>query len=215
VVLFGLRVMNRRFAQATRFRRGTSLWLGGLAALGILLSHIVAFWIEAPELHDRARLLDETGHSYWGVTSPLAMALFVAAVAPLAIRRSKGRASGESPRDLAVRSAPKLVALQALGFVALEMVERASSGDSALVVLHEHTLVWGLLVQVVMALLGALFIYLLSIVVDRILALAGGPYGADTSTDPLRASVTNENYNVVTVASGGCGLRGPPLQVGS
>ncbi len=129
------------------------LLLGGLAAAGVVASHVAAYAVAVPDAHDRAALLHETGHSNWWIAVAVALGLLVAGVASFALSLFS-RAGADS--TLRYRSvAARLCALQVVGFIALESAERALSGGGIIDIATEPAVLLGTVVQVAIALLGA------------------------------------------------------------
>lgn len=145
----------------------TRLWLGGVAAGGAALSHVLAFMVAAPDPVRRGRLLDETGHAAWPVIVSVALAALVVALARFAvgrIHRSDRPPAGALWRLAAVR----LMALQTLGFVGLEAVERLASGHALSRFLAEPVVLIGVALQILVALAAAALLVLLARLVDSL-----------------------------------------------
>lgn len=121
-----------------------SWWIGGIACAGVLASH----WLTYRVLHLEGHL-HETGHDHLGVTSAVAVGLFVAAALRFCALGLRGQATpGFGALVL------RLTAVQAAVWLGMETAERAASGS--LSTLDDHALlVVGLLVQVVVAVVGA------------------------------------------------------------
>jgi hypothetical protein len=130
-----------------------------LAALSALAGHAAGYTVVAPDAHERAHLLAQTGHGYFafmpmavGVLVALAGLGFAAAVMA-ALRRGPGR------------SVPTwLVALlPPLAFVVQEHFERYSRhGELVWTTALEHAFVAGLVLQLPFAMLAALAAQLLT-----------------------------------------------------
>jgi hypothetical protein len=151
-------------------RLPTRLWLGGVAAGGAALSHVLAFMVAAPDPVRRGRLLEETGHAAWPVIVSVALAALVVALARFAvgrIHRSDRPPAGALWHPTAVR----LMVLQTLGFVGLEAVERLASGHALKGVLGEPVVLIGVALQIFVALGAAALLVLLARLVDRLTGL--------------------------------------------
>jgi hypothetical protein len=151
-------------------RLPTRLWLGGLAAGGAALAHVLAFVGAAPDPLRRGRLLEETGHAAWPAIVSVALAALVVALVRFAVGRIR-QDDRLRPGALWRLTAGRLMALQVLGFVALEAVERLASGHALGQVLGEPVVLIGVALQVVVALGGAALLVLLARVVDRLTRL--------------------------------------------
>src|SRR5688500_5330387 len=100
--------------------------MGGVAAVGVLVTHWLTYRLALPDAHHRAEVLHDSGHAHWPVVSAVGLALFTAAslrVCTLGLRG--GTVAGF--RSTAVR----LVALQAVAWTTLEVGERAAAGHLA------------------------------------------------------------------------------------
>ena len=129
------------------------LWLGGLASGGVVLAHWIAFFLAAPAPAPRHELLRQTGHGAWAYVVALAVGLLVACLAGGLCGRLRGEPS--RVRSLAY-SWVRLLAYQAVLFIVLEGLERIASSGTPLSLAIEPVVIVGLLVQVVVAAIGAL-----------------------------------------------------------
>jgi hypothetical protein len=145
----------------------TRLWLGGLAAGGVAAAHILAFIVASPDPVRRGRLLDETGHGAWPVIVSVALAGLVVALARFAVGRIRD-SDRPAPATLWRLTAGRLMALQSLGFVALEAVERLISGHGLGRLMTEPVVLIGVALQVLVALVAAALMVLLARLVDRL-----------------------------------------------
>jgi hypothetical protein len=191
----------------------TRLWLGGLAAGGVAVAHILAFLLAAPDPFRREQLLDATGHGAWPLLVTLAMGALVVALAGFAVGRLRdpGRVR-QAPFYLG--TARRLVIMQVLGFLLLEASERVATGKglaglSALP--FESVIAIGLVAQVLMALAGATVLALL----DRVM---GGLvlFFRQTARAPRRLvsrGTPGIRVPLLRIASGPANLRGPPRRI--
>ncbi|MGH2722848.1 MAG: hypothetical protein ACRDI0_01040 [Actinomycetota bacterium] len=148
-------------------RLPTRLWLGGLAAGGAALTHVLAFVVAAPDPVRRGRLLEETGHAAWPVIVSVALAALVVALARFAVGRIH-QADLPAPGALWRLTAGRLMVLQTLAFVGLEAVERLTSGHELDRLLVEPVVLIGVVLQVVVSLGAATLLVLLAHLVDRL-----------------------------------------------
>jgi hypothetical protein len=151
----------------------TRLWLGGLAAGGVALAHLVAFLIAAPYPVRREELLEATGHGAWPVLVTIAMGGLVAALAGFAAGRLR-EARPASPAVLFRATIGRLVILQVAAFILLEGLERLASGHDLAELWSEPVLGIGLVAQVFVALAGAVLLALFARLVDRLVLLFRG-----------------------------------------
>jgi len=134
-------------------------WLGGLASGGVALTHVLTYFLAAPDPHGRRHLLLATGHRYWPLITGIALGALVAGLAQFSLRCFRGAGSRHATGLRFYGSiAARLAALQAVGFAALETVERELAGGSVGGLLTEPVLPIGLLVQTAVAALGALIL---------------------------------------------------------
>jgi hypothetical protein len=152
-----------------RIRTGTRLWLGGLAAGGVAAAHALAFLLVAPDPARRQQLLDSTGHGGWPLVVSVAMGALVVGLAGFAAGSLRRGRRAWIPSGTAGR----LILLQGIGFFLLEGLERLATGKGlgALIELpFEPVMAVGLVLQVLLALAGAMLLALLGRI---IVTLAG------------------------------------------
>lgn len=188
-------------------RLRTRLWLGGLAAGGVAIAHLVAFVLVAPDPHEREMLLAATGHGAWPIIVSVATGAAVAALARFGISRLRDEPSSFPTVSYGV-TVGRLFFLQVLAFLLLEALERLATGHAlAASLLLEPVILIGLAVQVPVAMAGAGLLVMLLRLVDRLVLLrtivlparALSPWGMEDVTVP-RARVAADPANP----------RGPP-----
>jgi hypothetical protein len=193
-------VGGSRFAPALIFT--------GTTAGGLVGGHLLAYTVFAPDAGHRQALLHQTGHGY--LPRAVVVALVLSALAAgLAARLGfrHGRAAERPPQGL-VRTALRLSALQASGFIALEVVERLVSG-SGVGSLAGRLLAIGLAAQVAMAWLGATLLALIGRAAEEVARAVG--FRPETPP-PSLLSVLVPDHAVVrrSDARPGAPSRGPP-----
>ncbi len=186
-------------------------WLGGIACAGVAAAHWVAYLIAPPGGHTHAEGLAATGHRLW----PYLMAVFAGAfVAGLggfvANRLSEGGASGATLWRHAV---VRLVPIQVVAFVVLEIVERALFADPthSTGLLAQPVLWTGIVLQVLCALAGAglLVVFARTIeLIQDLMARRSVPAGDAPVT--VRRLLTQLHVRPLVMAAGGPTFRGPP-----
>ncbi|MGH2657107.1 MAG: hypothetical protein ACRDIZ_10510 [Actinomycetota bacterium] len=150
-------------------RLRTRLWLGGLAAAGVVVAHVLAYWLAAPNPVRREHLLEATGHGAWPILVALTLGALVASMAGFAagrVREARG-----APAALIRGTVTRLVTLQVVGFILLEALERLAIGHDLTELLSEPVMAIGLGAQVVVALAGAILLVLFAHLVDRLVIL--------------------------------------------
>ncbi len=176
----------------------------GLAAAGTVLGHWLAYLIAIPATPTRAGVLSRSGHGYWLLAVQVGMALAAIGLALLAVRRLRTRA----PQPSTTFAFHRLVLYQASLFVGVEIVERLIVGVPMSQLFGHDVLVLGLLVQVVVAALGARFLGWFERTVDRIAEVfrRRAPRLPRVRIPPPRT----HPVRLVPVLAGAAGLRSPP-----
>jgi hypothetical protein len=145
----------------------TRLWLGGLAAGGVVVAHVLAFLLVAPNPLQRGELLEATGHGAWPFLAPIAMGAVVVALAGFASGRSR-EDDPMPPAALFRGTAGRLVTLQFAAFLLLEALERLAIGHGLTELLREPVIAIGLVAQVLVALVGAALLVMFARLLDRL-----------------------------------------------
>lgn len=177
------------------------IYLALLAFAGTLAAHSIAYWLVAPDPHHHASLMLSTGHGYWGVVTPLGMGLVVAGIAGALISKS---GAGARYRVVAGRA----VALQLVGFLAMETIERATVGGS-LAVIKEPVVLVGLGVQMLIALAVAGLLLVLTRAMDSANGSSVLPSPPIHRSQPL--ATRTDSPTLLELRYGGALLRAPPL----
>jgi hypothetical protein len=139
------------------------------AFVGLIAGHLLSYLIAIPDAARRDAVLAESGHAYLHLAGDVAVVLAFAAVVTVGLRAAAGRGSTEPPSG--VRLAWRLGALQAGAFVAMELGERLASGTGLGELFTDHLFGIGIVVQLVIASLGALLLRWLGRVAVRIAAV--------------------------------------------
>jgi hypothetical protein len=135
---------------------GTHLDLPRLLALasgGVVVGHVLAYWLVAPAHAHRSDLLAATGHSYWPSAVAAAVVATGWAVVDHISREIRATMAPSARSRPAGRVAGRLIAAQVGGFAVVEVSERLIAGETDLVhsLVHEGVLPVGLLAQVAVA----------------------------------------------------------------
>jgi hypothetical protein len=178
------------------------------AAAGLVGGHLLGYLTVAPDLGRRSFLLASTGHAYLSKAVVLAAAsAIVAAVAAAVLGAARVR-RGARPGAADGRSMEmRLAGLQVLGFIALEVGERAMAGAS----LGDLATVFGLGVplQVLVAALGALVLSAVARAAEAVARVLAGPAPVSRSVcvgipEPGEPWIPRSSFSTPRVS------RGPP-----
>jgi hypothetical protein len=195
-----------------RTRSGLA-WVG-VAAATLLLGHWAAYVLAYRQIRLRDIVLAQTGHSYLAPLGKLAFVLLFLGMAWLSTEACMRR-SGRSERPVRFLSAgARLIAIQIVGFSALEIVERLVVHAPVMQMFGHYTFVLGLVMQVITGLVGAVVVLLfartvrqiyLSIVTRRVSPRRAGAVGR---------CFTGQSFALRRGLVGSIGVRGPPLPSG-
>ena len=140
----------------------------GTAAAGLVLGHALAYLIAIPDPHQRAFAMQRTGHAYLPALDQAVLMLLVAGMAAVVVRafaRAGDRTEGFG------QLATILVVAQTCAFAAQEVLERLVSGAPLGGLAHDHILVTGIAVQIVVAIVAAGILWLFARTATRLAAL--------------------------------------------
>ena len=129
----------------------------GTAAAGLVLGHTLAYLIAIPDPHQRVFALQRTGHAYLPALDQAVLMLVVAGMAAVVVRAFAH--TGDRPERFG-RLARVLVVAQTCAFAAQEVLERLVSGAPLGGLAHDHILVTGIAVQIVVAIVAAGILWL-------------------------------------------------------
>ena len=152
----------------------------GVAVGGVLAGHWLAYVLVDPNAHQRTTDLARTGHAYLGLANDLGLIVGLVALSSVFLGRLTDR-EGATP-SLGTLTA-RLSTFQIVAFTSMELLERLSAGAPVAGVLHHGLLPVGVVIQAVIAGLGALVIRWLLRAADRIEATLGAaPARPDRAT---------------------------------
>jgi hypothetical protein len=140
------------------------LAVGGLAWVGMVAGHLLAYTLVYPQPHHRMQHLAATGHGTLPLYAICALSCAPAVLAVVGVLRLRRR-----PDPLP--TARWLATVQVLGFVLVETVERGSSAAS---ILREPAFLFGLILQVVIALLAAGLVRVVTKAVSKLVSRPRG-----------------------------------------
>lgn len=185
--------------------------LAGAAVAGAAVGHSVAYLIVAPEGRTRAVLLAGTGHGYWSTAVAAEIVLgLLALVMFLGRHFHRGLVSRKRPpsEEPWAWLAARLALLQVSIFGVQEVVERAASGHPVGDLLSDRLLSIGVLVQVVIAVLGATLLVWLG----RAAEAVGRAFGREPLPRAIRVAVARPRIAVrlTSCPRGARAIRAPP-----
>ena len=140
----------------------------GAAAAGLVLGHALAYLIAIPDPHQRVFALQRTGHAYLPALDQAVLMLVVAGMAAVVIR-AFARTGDRTERF--GRLARVLVVAQTCAFAAQEVLERLVSRAPLGGLAHDHILVTGIAVQIVVAIVAAGILWLFARTATRLAAV--------------------------------------------
>ena len=140
----------------------------GTAAAGLVLGHALAYLIAIPDPHQRVFALQRTGHAYLPALDQAVLMLVVAGMAAVVVRAFAH--TGDRPERFG-RLARVLVVAQTCAFAAQEVLERLVSGAPLGGLAHDHILVTGIAVQIVVAIVVAGILWLFARTAIRLAAV--------------------------------------------
>ena len=187
-------------------------WLGGIACAGVAAAHWIAYLVAPVDGHTHAEGMAATGHRLWPYFMALFAGAFVAGLGGFVTDRlgEQPAASGKALwRDAVVR----LVPIQVVAFVALELAERALFADPGhSTSFFAEPVVWaGIVLQVLCALAGAGLLVVFARTIELIQELIGRHAApAGDASAPVRHFVTQLYAKPLVMATGGPSFRGPP-----
>jgi hypothetical protein len=192
-----------------RRRRKGGVATAAMAAAGVVLGHWLAYYLAIPRPIVRTDVLARSGHGYWLIAVQLAVVLAVVALGSVVLSQVRAvcdESSNES--EPYARLALRLAGLQIATFTVLEVTERALAGASLSGMFQHHVFLFGVAVQVLVALAGALILRWFgraAMLVVR--ALLGSPRRARPITF---ARPPRDSFARPAVLVGAAGPRAPP-----
>ena len=118
---------------------------------GLVLSHWLAYLIAVPHDHERAPLLESTGHGYWPLAAAVAAALGLVALVVTGSRAVAQARDADSGQRRLGHLVARLAGMQLPAFVLLEAIERFASGTAGLDVALQGPFLVGLGLQLIVA----------------------------------------------------------------
>lgn len=179
----------------------------GAAAAGLMLGHALAYLIAIPDPHQRAFALQRAGHAYLPALDQAALMLAIAAVAAIVVRAFAPTSEGRLERF--GRVATLLAVVQTFAFACQEVLERLVSGAPLGELAHDHILVIGVIVQVLVASVAAGVLWLLARTSCRLAATSVIRVGLSRDRTVPALPVTARRPHALLFATAGS-IRAPP-----
>jgi hypothetical protein len=132
--------------------------VAGAVAAGVVLSHWLAYLIAVPHAHERARLLEHTGHRYWPLAAAVAAALGLVALVVTGSRAWAQACDADLGQQRLRRLVARLAGMQLPAFVLLEAIERLASAESGLGFALQTPFLLGLGAQLIVATVLGVFL---------------------------------------------------------
>jgi len=182
-------------------------WLSlAVAPAGILIGHWLTYSAVIRPAGARARFLAGSGHHYLASGVKVAVAFGLAALAATAARQLREHSA--PPRAMLRWLAPRLAALQVVGFASLEIVERLAAGQPVGGIASHGLFAMGLVVQCVVAVALAAMLLRLGRAVASFAERLRRLVRIATPKTLMRARAGFRPVHAL--AAGGAGERAPP-----
>jgi hypothetical protein len=183
--------------------------VAGAVGAGLALSHWLAYLIAVPHAHERARLLESTGHGYWPLAAAVAAAFGLVALVVTGSRAAVQARNADLGQQRLRHLVGRLAGMQIPAFVLLEAIERLTSGTAGLDYALQAPFLVGLGVQLVVATVLGVFLSRFARVavrIARILLRRKPPVRSPAFLPPARPATMPARLLGLAPA----GVRGPP-----
>lgn len=124
----------------------------GTAMAGLMLGHTLSYMIAVPDPHQRQFVLEQTGHGYMPALTQVTLMVLVAAIAAVVARAFERRGDRTETFPTVART---LAAVQVCAFVGQEVLERIATHAPLHTLGHDHVLLTGVAMQVIVAIVAA------------------------------------------------------------
>lgn len=178
----------------------------GTAAAGLVLGHALAYLIAIPDPHQRVFALQRTGHAYLPALDQAVLMLVVAGMAAVVVRAFAH--SGDRTERFG-RLARVLVVAQTCAFAAQEVLERLISRAPLGGLAHDHILVTGIAVQIVVAIVAASILWLFARTATRLATVVAARASLPRARVVFALPVTARRPHAPLFATAGS-VRAPP-----
>jgi hypothetical protein len=172
-----------------------------------VLGHALAYLIAIPDPHQRVFALQRTGHAYLPALDQAVLMLVVAGMAAVVVRAFAHPDRGATDRF--GRLARVLVVAQTCAFAAQEVLERLVSRAPLGGLAHDHILVTGIAVQIVVAIVAASILWLFARTATRLAAVVAARASLPRVRVVFALPVTARRPHAPLFATAGS-VRAPP-----
>lgn len=188
-------------------RPTTKSCLGIVSAVGVVGTHLLAYFFGEPTLGVESRLLFATAHNHWNYVLAVAVAFLVYGLASFVWSRYSNQIEA-TPRQVMLWAFPRLSLLHLVGFLLLEWLEIGIAGGDAHHLLANGPILIGLFVGVLVAAFASFLLGLIALTVDFVTTRRQVPAtGKSSSTVKARGPMGH----FLSAEHSACGVRGPPL----
>ena len=186
-----------------------SLLVAAFAGGGVIAAHFLGYRSVSHTHEHRSELLAATGHEYFTYVIAGALALTALLLSRFVSRRlGERRAPDVSGVQLFAQGAVRLIPLQGIAFLALELAERALFAGGITNILAEPAVLMGLFFQVVVGVIAALLLSVFAAVVESV-RRRNRSLAARRGATRIYPKATFRPRGLA-LAKGGSGLRSPP-----
>jgi hypothetical protein len=183
--------------------------VAGAVGAGLALSHWLAYLIAVPHAHQRAQLLEHTGHGYWPRAAAIAAALGLVALVVTGARAVAQARNADLGQLRLGQLVARLAGMQLPAFILLELIERLASGAADLGFVLQAPFLVGLGVQLLVAtVLGVLLSRFARAAARIARILLRGKLPGRSAAPPLPAQPAVMPARLLGLAA--AGVRGPP-----
>ena len=188
-----------------------NLLVAAFAGGGVLAAHALGYrWAAHGDEGHHHELLQSTGHGYFTyITAAVATITALLLWRYVSQRLEERRGPDVSGFRLFAQAGVRLIPLQAVAFLLLEVTERAIFAGGLSNVLAEPAVLMGLFFQVVVGVIGALLVAAFAGVIE-VIRRRTWSIGARRPLVRVYPKTHAFKPKTLSLAEGGLGLRGPP-----
>lgn len=125
--------------------------LAALGTAGAVGAHMLAYVVAEPDGHQRASLLQETGHAYWHAAVAAAAVAGSFSLVSHAVAQFRGARGHRRSAETIGRAGVRLALFQVAVYAVMEFAERAAAHEHVATMFAHHLFVIGVALQVLVA----------------------------------------------------------------